>query len=83
MKLTASNEYRDREVMAKTFVKRGLDPAQIPVVLVHSHRPVCPQNADAVHNAVRLRSAPIVVLRASFRPCATGYAAEPDKTLSA
>lgn len=34
-------EYQTGEVIIKTFEQRGLDPAQIPAVLVHSHGPVC------------------------------------------
>ncbi|STW66679.1 L-ribulose-5-phosphate 4-epimerase [Klebsiella michiganensis] len=30
-------EYQTGEVIIKTFEQRGLDPAQIPAVLVHSH----------------------------------------------
>ncbi len=30
-------EYQTGEVIIKTFEERGLDPAQIPAVLVHSH----------------------------------------------
>lgn len=30
-------EYQTGEVIIKTFEERGLNPAQIPAVLVHSH----------------------------------------------
>ena len=44
------------ELIIKTFEERGLDPAQIPAVLVHSHGPFAwgKDAADAVHNAVVL-----------------------------
>ena len=47
-------EYQTGEVIIKTFEERGLDPAQIPAVLVHSHGPFAwgKDAADAVHNAV-------------------------------
>ncbi len=32
-------EYQTGEVIIKTFEERGLNPAQIPAVLVHSHGP--------------------------------------------
>ncbi|HGW4086940.1 L-ribulose-5-phosphate 4-epimerase [Klebsiella michiganensis] len=49
-------EYQTGEVIIKTFEQRGLDPAQIPAVLVHSHGPFAwgKDAADAVHNAVVL-----------------------------
>ena len=47
-------EYQTGEVIIKTFEQRGLDPAQIPAVLVHSHGPFAwgKDAHDAVHNAV-------------------------------
>ncbi|KUR53439.1 ribulose phosphate epimerase, partial [Salmonella enterica subsp. enterica serovar Infantis] len=47
-------EYQTGEVIIKTFEERGLDPAQIPEVLVQSPGPVGwgKNVADAVHNAV-------------------------------
>ena len=50
------DEYQTGEVIIKTFEERGLDPAQIPAVLVHSHGPFAwgKDAADAVHNAVVL-----------------------------
>ena len=49
-------EYQTGEVIIKTFEQRGLDPAQISAVLVHSHGPFAwgKDAADAVHNAVVL-----------------------------
>ncbi|EFL9550237.1 L-ribulose-5-phosphate 4-epimerase [Escherichia coli] len=49
-------EYQTGEVIIKTFEERGLNPAQIPAVLVHSHGPFAwgKNAADAVHNAVVL-----------------------------
>ncbi|EEP2790760.1 L-ribulose-5-phosphate 4-epimerase [Salmonella enterica] len=49
-------EYQTGEVIIKTFEERGLDPAQIQAVLVHSHGPFAwgKNAADAVHNAVVL-----------------------------
>ena len=54
-------EYQTGEVIIKTFEERGLNPAQIPAVLVHSHGPFAwgKNAADAVHNAVCWKSAPI------------------------
>ena len=48
--------YQTGEVIIKTFEERGLNPAQIPAVLVHSHGPFAwgKNAADAVHNAVVL-----------------------------
>ena len=44
------------EVIIETFVKRNIDPMQIPAVLVNSHGPFAwgKDAADAVHNAVVL-----------------------------
>lgn len=49
-------EYQTGEVIIKTFAERGLDPMQVPAVLVHSHGPFAwgKNAADAVHNAVVL-----------------------------
>ena len=49
-------EYQTGEVIIKTFEERGLNPAQIPAVLVHSHGPFAwgKNAADAVQNAVVL-----------------------------
>ena len=49
-------EYQTGEVIIKTFEERGLNPMQIPAVLVHSHGPFAwgKDAADAVHNAVVL-----------------------------
>ncbi|HHG8770894.1 TPA: L-ribulose-5-phosphate 4-epimerase [Raoultella planticola] len=49
-------EYQTGEVIIKTFEERGLDPQQVPAVLVHSHGPFAwgKDAADAVHNAVVL-----------------------------
>ncbi|EDC0753083.1 L-ribulose-5-phosphate 4-epimerase [Salmonella enterica] len=49
-------EYQTGEVIIKTFEERGLDPVQIPAVLVHSHGPFTwgKDAAEAVHNAVVL-----------------------------
>ncbi|MCS2168007.1 L-ribulose-5-phosphate 4-epimerase [Scandinavium manionii] len=49
-------EHQTGEVIISTFEERGLDPQQIPAVLVHSHGPFAwGKNAcDAVHNAVVL-----------------------------
>ncbi|MDI8841766.1 class II aldolase/adducin family protein, partial [Salmonella enterica subsp. enterica serovar Anatum] len=43
--------------------ERGLDPAQIPAVLVHSHGPFAwgKNAADAVHNAVVLEECAYMV----------------------
>ena len=49
-------ELETGKVMVETFRQRGIDPAQVPAVLVHSHGPFAwgtdPMNA--VHNAVVL-----------------------------
>ncbi len=49
-------EWQTGEVIVKTFAEQGLDAAQMPGVLVHSHGPFTwgkdPQ--DAVHNAIVL-----------------------------
>lgn len=49
-------EYQTGEVIIETFREQGIDPLQIPAVLVHSHGPFAwGKNADeAVHNAVVL-----------------------------
>jgi len=49
-------EHQTGEVIISTFEERGIDPQQIPAVLVHSHGPFAwGKNAhDAVHNAVVL-----------------------------
>ena len=49
-------EWETGNVIIETFQKQGIDPAQIPAVLVHSHGPFTwGVNAmDAVHNAVVL-----------------------------
>ncbi|EDX9485040.1 L-ribulose-5-phosphate 4-epimerase [Salmonella enterica] len=49
-------EYQTGEVIIKTFEERGLDPAQISAVFVHSHGPFSwgKDAAEAVHNAVVL-----------------------------
>ncbi len=43
-------------VIVETFQKQGIDPAQVPAVLVHSHGPFAwgVDAMDAVHNAVVL-----------------------------
>ncbi|HEY2454844.1 MAG TPA: L-ribulose-5-phosphate 4-epimerase [Scandinavium sp.] len=49
-------EHQTGEVIISTFEARGIDPQQIPAVLVHSHGPFAwGKNAsDAVHHAVVL-----------------------------
>ena len=71
-------EYQTGEVIIKTFEERGLNPAQIPAVLVHSHGPFAwgKNAADAVHNAVVLEECAYGLcsrasLRRSSLPCKT------------
>lgn len=49
-------EHLTGEVIIETFVKRNIDPMQVPAVLVNSHGPFSwgKNAADAVHNAVVL-----------------------------
>ncbi|RXZ80520.1 L-ribulose-5-phosphate 4-epimerase [Paenibacillaceae bacterium] len=51
-----SYERETGNVIVETFLKRGIDPQQVPAVLVNSHAPFCwGSDADnAVHNAVVL-----------------------------
>jgi L-ribulose-5-phosphate 4-epimerase len=45
-------------VIVETFRNRGIDPASVPAVLVHSHGPFCwgTSAMDAVHNAAVLEN---------------------------
>ena len=54
--IAGSYELETGNVIVETFVSQGLDPAQIPAVLVQSHGPFTwgKDAADAVHNAVVL-----------------------------
>lgn len=54
-------EYQTGEVIIKTFEERGLDPAQIPAVLVHSHGPFAWVKMPPMPSTTPwcLRSAPI------------------------
>ena len=49
-------ELETGKVIIETFRERGLDPARVPAVLVHSHGPFAwgPDPQSAVHNAVVL-----------------------------
>ena len=49
-------ELETGNVIIETFRERGIDPAQVPAVLVHSHGPFAwgTDPMDAVHNAVVL-----------------------------
>lgn len=49
-------EWETGRVIVETFRERGVDPAQVPAVLVHSHGPFAwgTDPLDAVHNAVVL-----------------------------
>ena len=49
-------EWETGNVIVETFRQQGIDPAQMPGVLVHSHGPFAwgKNAADAVHNAVVL-----------------------------
>jgi L-ribulose-5-phosphate 4-epimerase len=69
-------EYQTGEVIIKTFEQRGLDPAQIPAVLVHSHGPFAwgKDAADAVHNAVVLEECAYMGLFSRQLAAAAGYA---------
>ncbi|RJT42183.1 L-ribulose-5-phosphate 4-epimerase [Rahnella woolbedingensis] len=54
--IVGAYELETGKVIIETFINRGLDPMQIPAVLVHSHGPFTwgTNAADAVHNAVVL-----------------------------
>jgi len=54
--IAGSYELETGNVIVETFVSQGLDPAQIPAVLVQSHGPFTwgKDASDAVHNAVVL-----------------------------
>ena len=49
-------ELETGNVIIETFRERGIDPAQVPAVLVHSHGPFAwgTDPMDAVHNAAVL-----------------------------
>lgn len=53
-------------VMIETFAKRGIDPLQVPAVLVHSHGPFAwgKDAMEAVHNAVVLEEVAFMALQA-------------------
>ena len=53
-------------VIIETFGERGIDPAQVPAVLVNSHGPFAwgTDAADAVHNAVVLEECAFMALQA-------------------
>ncbi len=53
-------------VMIETFVKRGIDPLQVPAVLVNSHGPFAwgKDALEAVHNAVVLEEVAFMALQA-------------------
>lgn len=52
--ITTDYEWQTGEVIAETFRQQGIDPAQMPGVLVHSHGPFAwgKDAMDAVHNAI-------------------------------
>ncbi|MEX9254077.1 L-ribulose-5-phosphate 4-epimerase [Pseudenterobacter timonensis] len=54
--IAADYEYQTGEVIVQTFESRGLNPSDIPAVLVYSHGPFAwgKNAAEAVHNAVVL-----------------------------
>lgn len=54
--IAGAYEWETGNVIIETFQKRGIDPAQVPAVLVHSHGPFTWGTSpfDAVHNAVVL-----------------------------
>ena len=49
-------ELETGKVIVETFKERGIDPDEVPAVLVHSHGPFCwgTDSFNAVHNAVVL-----------------------------
>ena len=53
-------------VMIETFTARGIDPLQVPAVLVHSHGPFAwgKDAMEAVHNAVVLEEVAFMALQA-------------------
>lgn len=53
-------------VMIETFTARGIDPVQVPAVLVHSHGPFAwgKDAMEAVHNAVVLEEVAFMALQA-------------------
>ncbi len=64
--IAGAYELETGNVIIETFRRRGIDPAQVPAVLVHSHGPFAwgtdPENA--VHNAVVLEEVAFMAFHA-------------------
>ncbi|WP_276316186.1 L-ribulose-5-phosphate 4-epimerase [Paenibacillus lignilyticus] len=57
--ISGAYELETGNVIIETFVKRGIDPLQVPAALVYSHAPFCwgKDAHNAVHNAVVVEEA--------------------------
>lgn len=66
VEIAGAYERETGSVIIETFKRRGIDPAQVPAVLVHSHGPFAwgtgPENA--VHNAVVLEEVAFMAFHA-------------------
>lgn len=64
--IAGAYELETGHVIIETFRKRGIDPAQVPAVLVHSHGPFVwgTDAANAVHNAVVLEECAFMAFHA-------------------
>jgi len=67
-------ELETGNVIIETFTSRGIDPAQVPAVLVQSHGPFAwgKDAAEAVHNAVVLEEVAMLAWHTEKTPEAAG-----------